>query len=105
MANKVSYSRDYITRLAREGKILATHVGRQWFVDLDSLNNYIDTTAKETEVRKRCLAKKERGANNRYSCSKEKDIQTRKAKTLNARATVAACAVLSIGLFEWLGDT
>ncbi|MCA9359394.1 hypothetical protein KC926_04305, partial [Candidatus Kaiserbacteria bacterium] len=83
VANKVSYSRDYITRLAREGKILATHVGRQWFVDLDSLNNYIDTTAKETEVRKKMLSEeRKREQIIATAAQKKKDIQTRKAKTL-----------------------
>ena len=36
-AKRVSYTPDYITRLAREGKIDAVKDGRQWLVDLDSL--------------------------------------------------------------------
>jgi len=35
------YTNDYITRLAREKKILATRVGRQWYVDPASIENFI----------------------------------------------------------------
>lgn len=101
VADKVSYSRDYITRLAREEKILATNVGRQWFVDLDSLNNYIETTAQETEVRKKILSE-ERKREQKISTAtqKKKNIRAQKAKTLNVRATVTACAVLTVGLLS-----
>ena len=55
-AHATSYSRDYITRLAREGKIFASHVGRQWFVDVDSLQAYAEAVALEQEVRKQQLS-------------------------------------------------
>lgn len=36
-AKRVSYTTDYVGRLAREGKILAKRSGRNWMVELDSL--------------------------------------------------------------------
>ena len=37
LAREFGYTTDYIGRLAREEKILATLVGRQWFVEPESL--------------------------------------------------------------------
>ncbi|MEZ4195126.1 MAG: helix-turn-helix domain-containing protein [Candidatus Paceibacterota bacterium] len=48
----VSYSKDYISRLAREGKIVASQVGRQWFVDAVSLKNFADSASLQEEARK-----------------------------------------------------
>jgi len=61
------YSRDYITRLAREKKIVAVQVDRQWFIDPVSLKNFYESTRMEetvrmqrlSEERKRALATKE----------------------------------------------
>ena len=48
----VSYSRDYVSRLAREGKIVASQIGRQWFVDLDSLMTFSKSAELQDEARK-----------------------------------------------------
>lgn len=48
----VSYSKDYISRLAREGKVVASQVGRQWFVDAVSLKNFAESASLEEEARK-----------------------------------------------------
>lgn len=52
----VSYSKDYITRLAREGKIAARWIGRQWFVELSSLQSYEESARIEQELRKQKLS-------------------------------------------------
>lgn len=52
----VDYSRDYITRLARERKIVATQIGRKWYVDIDSLKNYQSVAKAEQEIKKRRLS-------------------------------------------------
>lgn len=52
---QVSYSKDYITRLAREQKIRAVHIGRNWYVDVDALQRYEEVQALETSVRNRQL--------------------------------------------------
>lgn len=51
----VSYSRDYVSRLAREGKIVASQIGRQWFVDLDSLVTFSKSAELQDEARREVL--------------------------------------------------
>lgn len=48
----VSYSPDYVSRLAREGKVLAEQRGRQWFVSLDSLKQFSQQQEAEQRARK-----------------------------------------------------
>jgi hypothetical protein len=54
------YSRDYITKLAREQKITASQIGRQWFVDVDSLSGYAKTVAEEQRLRNEQLSEERR---------------------------------------------
>ena len=57
------YTNDYISRLAREGKIDATRVGTQWFVEPKSLDAFLQNALKVREARKEMLRaerKKER---------------------------------------------
>jgi len=99
VAEKVSYSRDYITRLAREGKITAMNVGRQWFVDLDSLNNYAESASVETAVRRKQLSEERRIEQQFRSAAQEKKAhRDKKARMLNVRAASVAIMVLGFGL-------
>ena len=52
----VPYSRDYITRLAREEKIVALQFNRQWLVDPTSLVNFFNQAKIEENVRRRHLS-------------------------------------------------
>jgi hypothetical protein len=52
LAEENGYTSDYIGRLAREEKILATLIGRQWFVEPESLKSYLHQVAVEKEIRK-----------------------------------------------------
>lgn len=47
----VPYSRDYVARLAREGKIAAAQVNRQWYIDGESLKNFFDNAQLEVQAR------------------------------------------------------
>jgi len=49
------YTNDYISRLAREGKIDATRVGTQWFVEPKSLDIFLQFAEKAREARKESL--------------------------------------------------
>lgn len=55
-ATATGYSRDYITKLARDGKIVATQVGRQWYLDLESLTQYATIADLEQKVRNKHLS-------------------------------------------------
>ncbi len=50
-ASQVSYSRDYVARLAREGKIAAVQIDRQWYIDPESLLNFFHTSQLELQAR------------------------------------------------------
>ncbi len=52
----VPYTRDYIARIAREGKISAVQIDRQWFVESTSLQNFYEQSLIEDEVRSRHLS-------------------------------------------------
>jgi hypothetical protein len=97
--SNVSYSRDYVTRLAREGKIIASNIGRHWFVDLDSLVNYKEAVSVEQEIRNKQLReerKKEQVSHLALVSRKEK-IQTQE-KYLSMKAAIASMLVGTFGL-------
>ena len=95
----VSYSRDYVTRLAREEKIVASLVGRQWFIDLDSLKQYTEVSAMEQELRKKQLSEqrvKERQM--RDAAEKQNTLHLKKAQATKHHAVLVASLVLGFGL-------
>lgn len=49
------YTSDYVSRLAREGKVAATRVGTQWFVEPKSLDGFLQNAEKAKEERKNIL--------------------------------------------------
>ena len=55
-AASVGYSRDYVTKLARDQKIAAVQIGRQWFVEAESLQQYADQSLLEQKVRQQELS-------------------------------------------------
>ena len=98
-SSQVSYSRDYVTRLAREGKIFASQIGRQWYVDLDSLKNYAEVSRIEADIRKAHLSEKRkqeqifRSAKEQHETAREKTVTT-----AHTKAVAAAGSVLAVGL-------
>ncbi len=59
------YTNDYVTRLAREKKVVAVRVGKQWYVDAKSLELFVaksDQVKKEYAERLRAERKRERKA-------------------------------------------
>lgn len=55
-AESAGYSRDHVASLARAGKIVAAQIGRQWYIDLDSLKQYAHITALEQQVKQKHLS-------------------------------------------------
>jgi hypothetical protein len=99
VVTKVSYSRDYVTRLAREGKIIASHIGRQWFVDLDSLISYNESANAEQEIRKKQLSeerKKEQAAH--LAILEKREINHAREKFVPMKAAIASFMVAAFGL-------
>ncbi len=103
-ASTVSYSRDYVARLAREGKIVASQIGRQWYVDVDSLRKFSAEVAVLEEARKEEL----RAERKRELMAKEAltalDVRlTKRTRTQRLDATAVAVAVLLLGFFAGAG--
>lgn len=104
-SSKVSYSRDYITRLARERKIVATQIGRIWYVDIDSVKNYQELAQHEQNVRKRILSDKRKS---------DLGIKAAKQELANSRSVHSSLAVaifsffvVAVGILSgvWLGSS
>lgn len=49
------YSADYISKLAREEKVLGTQIGRQWFIEPESLTVFIKKAEIQKEIKKQEL--------------------------------------------------
>lgn len=52
----VPYSRDYVTRLARSGRVIGVQIDREWFVEKTSLVNFYEQSLIEDSVRSRRLS-------------------------------------------------
>lgn len=100
-AKKVSYSRDYIARLAREKKITASQISRQWFVDMASLQNFIDSVEIEQKIRKQNLSderKRDLQVKNKLDLL-HKSIKQRR-NNFHFQATFVTILVLCFGLLS-----
>lgn len=94
-----SYSRDYITKLARDKKIEATLVGRQWFVEVDSLQRYASLSATEQELRKHQLSAQRKREQKIHAALQEQRTQReKKVNSFHTHSLVAASFILGFGL-------
>lgn len=100
-SREVSYSRDYVTRLAREGKITASLSGRQWFVDLESLKNFANQTQIAAQLRKVRLSE-ERKMEQIFYKEKERQavLKNEQLPLVRRKAMFAAMIVLGLGLIS-----
>jgi hypothetical protein len=97
----VSYSKDHITRLARERKITATNIGRQWYIDLDSLKNYEELSSVEQNLRKKRLSEERKvEQKTKISSKKKTSLRDKRAGTFKIRASIATFLVVGFGLFS-----
>lgn len=90
-----SYSRDYITRLAREEKIVASQVGRQWYVDLDSLKRYEESISVEQKLRQQKLSEERR----RERLQKQSELKPVRRSNRSSRRVGVHAALASSVLF------
>jgi hypothetical protein len=103
-AVSVSYSRDYVARLAREGKIVASQIGRQWFVDLVSLRDFSTAASAFEEVRKEELRSERKRELMAKECLASLDsIAAQRIRSQRFDALVVTTAVVCLGIFTGLG--
>jgi excisionase family DNA binding protein len=91
------YSRDYIGRLAREQKITAHQIGRQWFVSMDSLQAYAKSAEQDLRNRQQKLSEERRRERQAVLREERKKVIAKKKKE-NLRARALAVTVLTLGV-------
>ena len=97
-AEFVPYSRDYVARLAREGKVVATQIDRQWFVDVTSLQNFFTHATIEESVRKRHLS-----LARKRDLEVREDYRTRLAAIAEKRNATKRAALVQTALVLFCG--
>jgi hypothetical protein len=105
VAALVQYTPDYVTRLAREGKVVAEKRGQQWFVSADSLKLFSLQQAAEQRERQNNLREqrlREYAATQRATKITPADVPftTHALPALLASGVVAVCFALA-GLLGW----
>ncbi len=99
-AKQVSYSRDYLSKLARDKKVVATQIGRQWFIDMASLQNFVEVSNIEQSLRKKNLReerKRELTAKQELQVLSEEMIS--KKNSFRQRSLIVSMLVLFFGFF------
>ena len=92
LAREFGYSMDYISRLAREGKVEATRVGRQWFVEAISLKKFVEDISKQKEVSREQLRterKRELVAHSQNSAAHNLKVNNFSAGVITEKKSVA----------------
>jgi len=97
----VSYSSDYIGRLAREKKILAERVGNQWFVEPESLKFFTLNAEAEKRNRKELLREERLVERAKKIRQNEEETFAAALKSKNQIA-IAQTAIISACFFLFL---
>lgn len=100
-AKLTGYSRDYITKLARDGKVLATQINRQWHVDLKSLQQYAEVSTIEQQIKKAHLSevrRHERQVKEVLFMNSEKRKEKIQKQSQRAKQTVGVMIVMAMFL-------
>lgn len=98
LSGTFGYTQDYIGKLAREEKVLGLQIGRQWYVEKNSLLVYLQKIAIEKQIQKdalRQLRKKERLAHEREN---QKNVSTVEKKYAHLIAASQSLALVVCGL-------
>ncbi len=99
----VPYSREYVARLARDGRIAAAQIHRQWYIDPESLKNFFEQAQMEIHARGeyvRELRKQELDLHEWWSAF----VDTQKSRQVgrSGRAAKKSFLIIILGLFVGL---
>ncbi|HEY0964465.1 MAG TPA: hypothetical protein VGE31_01575 [Candidatus Paceibacterota bacterium] len=95
-AEATSYSRDYVTRLAREEKIIASQIGRQWYVDLDSLKTYEQSAELEQKNRHQQLSEIRKQERSVHEQLRGEERPLRRVPVVSARVKRSAVSIAAL---------
>lgn len=102
LAERFAYSSDYLGKLAREEKILGTLIGRQWFIEPESLKLFLAQAEVSKRIRQEELRRQRKleriahGKRNTAELSRQAEFMA-----LAQSAVVALCGLL-IGTIGWV---
>lgn len=99
----VPYSREYVARLARDGRVAAAQINRQWYIDPESLKNFFEQAQLEMQARGeyvRELRKQELDLHEWWSAF----VDTQKNRQVGraGRAAKKSILIIILGLFVGL---
>lgn len=99
LAKRFSYTSDYISKLAREEKVLATRVGRQWFIEPESLHIYVQQLEIEKKINQEKLSRQRKIERGQGTPLDKK--HTPKAANAFALASVVMLLGSMVGVLGW----
>lgn len=94
LASTFGYSADYLGKLAREEKILGTQIGRQWFIEPESLKTFLHKTEIQKQIRKEELSLKRKAE---HLSHQQNSVMKVESRELGAVALAQALAVVMCG--------
>ncbi|MFM2339789.1 MAG: hypothetical protein RLZZ360_425 [Candidatus Parcubacteria bacterium] len=103
VAKVVPYSREYVARLARDGRVAAAQINRQWYIDPESLKNFFEQAQLEIQARGdylRELRKQELDLHEWWSAFVQ--AQRERQQTRSTQAVKKSIVIILLGLFVGL---
>jgi hypothetical protein len=102
LALRCGYSSDYIGKLAREEKILGTQIGRQWFIEPESLNTFLLQTEIAKKIRAEELRKQRKAEHgvHRQNNRGGQGAFISEFEALSQAVIIVACGLL-VGSLGW----
>jgi hypothetical protein len=104
LAATFGYSSDYLGKLARDEKILGTLIGRQWFIEPESLKTFLLKTEIQKKIRKEELSIQRKAEHLAHQKELVQKIEaTSQSSMAFAQAAVIVFCGLLVGTLGWAG--
>lgn len=109
LSTTFKYSSDYIAKLAREEKIIGTLIGRQWFIEPESLKTFLVKAEIEKNIRKEEISKQRKKERKEYESAKpsiqiELPVSIVGASTALAQSVAIVLCGLIVGGLGWVSS-
>ena len=103
LAHSFGYTPDYVSRLAREGKITAANINRKWFVEKKSLEEFVFQANLGKEVRSDVIKKQRKVERLLHSQSlkRKKSLESSLTHVALAQSLAVFMCVAFMGLLGW----
>ena len=103
LSKQFGYSSDYISKLAREEKILASQIGRQWFVEPESLRTFSLQAEFEKKIRKEKLRQERKIERTKKTISlKPQPVQSAFDFDIFAQTVLVLICGFFVGYLSWI---